>query len=494
MSQGPRTPRPPGSTPAPLSRSRTAARLARDFYRTLIRDSQQPRAGFLSERERWLRSVQVDGREELLFEFEMLLRAVERGFNLNNLAFDPERPPVVTRDFREELLDVRDALDGVIRIARALLDPDTDQKFVFRRYVESRLVDERERRRLLEDELDQDTPEESLFILRQSFDALRVVADSLLELPLIPFATFQSIGDLALREIFLNQYFRPFRPLEFRIEYDRLNSVQVLEALQTESGVDRALLTSGFLALFRLLRYLEYASASGVTVRRARVILALVRSDAHALIGFLKEEVSASLTKKRQKAAALRIARDIAREGERIFKGQVAGRPVTEAVEAFTELFRAQIVALAAALEPALSGCEFEEIQAPIDRAQRLRKDLWVLSALCRQVDARLRGEDSSAATHGLEALRAYLEFFQDVSYQLLRYADFDAFDPLLLLVLEAPTLAGPAQRARLADDVRQLGRLAEATFTTVSRRAHLKASTFNRADAEALLARFAQH
>ena len=42
------------------------ARSSRDFYSDLIRDSQNGRAGFLHERERWLRSVQVDGREELL--------------------------------------------------------------------------------------------------------------------------------------------------------------------------------------------------------------------------------------------------------------------------------------------------------------------------------------------------------------------------------------------------------------------------------------------
>ena len=74
---------------------------ARDFYSELIKGSQQKSAAFLVERERWLRSVQVDGREELLFEFEMLLRVVERYFNLHNLALDAKRP-VVTRNFNDE--------------------------------------------------------------------------------------------------------------------------------------------------------------------------------------------------------------------------------------------------------------------------------------------------------------------------------------------------------------------------------------------------------
>ena len=81
-------------------------------------DSQTSRAVLMQERERWLRSVQVEGREELLFEFEMLLRGVERYFNLHNLPIDVDQRPVVTRDFSDELRDVREAIHQAIQIAR----------------------------------------------------------------------------------------------------------------------------------------------------------------------------------------------------------------------------------------------------------------------------------------------------------------------------------------------------------------------------------------
>lgn len=469
-----------------------AIRISRDYYRELIRDSQLPRAGFLAERERWLRSLQVDAREELLFEFEMLLRAIERGFNLHNLSVDPDNPPVVTRDFREELLDVRDAIDGALRIARALLDPDTDQKLVFRKYVETRLVDDRARRRLLEEELDQDSPQESLFVLRQSFEAIRVVIDALLELPAVHYPAFTSVGDLALREIFLNRFFRPFRPLEFRIEYDRLHSVAILEALRGLPELDRGLLGSAFLALFRLLHYLSYGAREGASHRRARVALTLVRSEANSLVAFLKDEVAPRLGAKARKSASLRAARDIAREGDRILKTLLADANAAAAVGRFTALFEAQIVALAGGVAPALAACDFDELVSPIERAERLRKDLWVLAALSRKVEGRLRGEDAALANRGLESLRAFLTYFQDVSYQLLRYADYEVFDHLISLIAEAPSVSGPAQRQRLAEDLRDFGHLAEATFAAVSRRSHLKASAFDRGDAETLLSRFA--
>ncbi len=170
------------NAPIPLPRIGAGGevRLARDYFHDLVRDS-QPHPGLSAERERWLRRCRVEGREERLFEFEMLLRGMERYFKLHNLPIDSMARPVVTRDFSDELRDVRDALGQAIKLARRLLDPGEDQRMMFRRYVQDQLVDDRARRALLDDELEEDTPQESLFLLRQSFESLRTVVDSLLE-------------------------------------------------------------------------------------------------------------------------------------------------------------------------------------------------------------------------------------------------------------------------------------------------------------------------
>lgn len=294
-------------------------RVPRDFYADLMRASQTSRAGFLAERERWLRGVPVEGREELLFEFEMLLRAVERYLNLNTVV-DARDRPLVTRDFREELADVRDAMDRAIRVARHLQDPDSDQKMVFRKYVETQLADDRVRRALIEEQLDQETPPESLFVLREAFDALKNLLDHLLKLPAANLGLFQDVGKLSLREIVLNRYFRPFRPLEFRVEYDRLRSVRLLDTLVTLQEEQRTAFTTAFLGLFRLLHYLAYVDAEEQPPfsRRVRVLLALVRSEATALASWMHSELSPKAGSKSLQAATLRAARDIARETERV--------------------------------------------------------------------------------------------------------------------------------------------------------------------------------
>lgn len=475
------------------------ARSAKDFFLHLLQDS-QPRAAILAERERWLRSVRVDGREERLFELEMLLRGVERAFNLHNLGFAKEER-VVNRDFRDELADVRDALHQATQLARQLLDPDADQKRVFRRYLETQLADDRLRRALLEEGLEQSSPQESLFAMRQSFLSLRLVIDHLLLLDGLPYALFQEVGNLALRDIVLNHYFRPFRALEFRIEYDRVKSVHILEALRQLPDPDRRRFTLAFLALFRVLHYLAYVQTEGEPPRRARVVLALVRSEVATLVGFAREELGTRAGLKRHQSAALRVARELEQGARRILKkglpdGVEASadlRPARAAAASFTDLCRRQVTTLAVVLDVRVSGDDlFAQLVSPTLMAQRLRLDLWLFSRMCHTGAEALdqpRLETARAAWAGLIRFVAY---FHDVSYQLLRYGDYEPVDRFTGILLETESCPdGPVSRARLGEDCRLFSRFAAETFTAVGRRATLRNKRFDPAKATFILARF---
>ncbi|MBJ6762045.1 hypothetical protein JGU66_14825 [Myxococcaceae bacterium JPH2] len=483
---------------APVS---SAPHAPRDFYGDLMRATQAARAGFLAERERWLRGVPVEGREQLLFEFEMWLRGVERYLNLHNAVVDVRARPLVTRDFHEELVDVRDAMERAVRVARHLQDPDSDPKMVFRKYVETQLADDRVRRLLIEEELDQVTPPESLFVLREAFDALKNLLDHLLQLPVIGLSLFQDVGKLALREVVLNRYFRPFRPLEFRVEYDRLRSLRLLDSLATLPEDTRPLFTTAFLGLFRVLHYLAHvdAEAQPPFPRRIRVLLALVRGECSALANYMHTELSPKAGPKPLQAAALRAARDLAKETDRIAREVLVDldrepEAPRRAADAFTTVLRAQVVALAEALFPgAATGDDaFAQLTSAQDAALRLRKDLWVYAQLCRAAEAHLRADDVPSAERVLEALRSFLDYFHDGGYQLLRYADYDAFDRFTSLLVELPwPPEGPGIRSRLAEDLRRFSQTLETTFHAVSRRALLQGRGFDRQEAEALRDRF---
>jgi hypothetical protein len=476
------------------------SRVPKDFYMELVRASQGNRSGFLTERERWLRVLGVEAREELLFEFEMLLRGVERYVQDNGVS-TPDEQPLVTRDFREELKDVRATLSQAIRLARHLMDPGSDQKLQFRRYVETQLADDSVRRSRIEDEMDQETPQESLFVLRQSFESLRNLIDHLLQLPLVGYNLFNDVGNLVLREIVLNRYFRPFRLTEFRLEYDRLRSVRLLALLASVPPETRPLHTTAYLALFRLLHYLAYVSqdAHGPIPRRVRVVLALVRSEALSLAGYLRNELSPKAGPNPLQAACLRMARDIARETERIAREVLVEldrdrAAAARASYAFTQLFQNQVVALTEALSPGSTSGEapFEQLTASMESAERLRKDLWVFAQLCRTAEGHLRDEDVQSAEAVISSIVAFLGYFQDGGYQLLRYVDYEAFDRFSALLTELPwPPEGPAIRTRLIEDLRGFSQVLENTFAAISRRASLRGFSFDRAEAELLRDRF---
>jgi hypothetical protein len=487
---------------APVVHPPRASRVPRDFYEDFVRFSQGSQAGFLAERERWLRALPVEAREELLFEFEMLLRGLERYVHQeDNGVTDAQEQPLVTRDFREELKDIRATLSQAIRLARHLLDPDSDQKLQFRRYVETQLADDRGMRSRIEGERKQETPQESLFVLRQSFESLRNLIDHLLQLPVCGLSLFTDVGNLVLREIVLNRYFRPCRLTEFRLEYDRLRSPRLLELLATVPAETRPLFTTVYLDLFRLLHCLAYVSqdAQGSIPRRVRVLLALVRSEALSLVGYLKNEISPRAGPKPLQAACLRAARDIARETERIARDILVEldrdrAAAARASYAFTQLFQAQVVALTEALAPGSASGEapFEQLVSSTESAERLRRDLWVFSQLCRAAEGHLRNDNVPSAEAVISSIVAFLGYFQDVSYQLLRYVDYEAFDRFSALLTELPwPPEGPAVRTRLIEDLRGFSLVLENTFAAVSRRAQLRGFNFDREEAERLRDRF---
>lgn len=489
-------PRP--AIPLPRLGPGNEVRFARDYFHDLVRES-QPHPGLSAERERWLRSCRVEGREERLFEFELLLRGMERYFKLHNLPIDSVARPVVTRDFSDELRDVRDAVGQAIKLARRLLDPGDDQRMLFRRYVQEQLVDDRARRALLDEELEEDTPQESLFLLRQSFESLRTVVDSLLKLETVSYRVFHEVGNLVLRAILHNQYFRPFRPLEFCLEFDRVKSVPILDALRKLGDPERRLFTTVALGLFRLLHYLTYVRATPRGVeRRSRVVLALVRSEALTLVGYLRTELAPRVTLRRQQGAGLRIARDLSRLADEIGRRlrQEADDPqrVLDIATSAAEQLKAQIVRFAAAVEARLPADEsFTRLVSPVVLAQRLRNDLWVFAQLARAADeALVAGTDE--AVRAVDALGAFVSYFQDVSYQLLRYGDLQAFDQFAAILREAgPIPAGPMARTRLAEECRAFAEAAEGCFVAVGRRSDVAGRRFDEAHARAVLVRFQQ-
>src|SRR5262249_11274863 len=118
----------------------------------------------------------------------------------------------------------------------------------------------------------------------------------------LPFRLFYAHLATAMREIAQSAFFNPLSALEFRPEFDRITSAQVLELIQGVPGEQAHRLTAlTFLSLFRMLRYCRLLDAIALdhtdrrVAGRAYLVLAVMRSDARALANFLRRRAGALL-------------------------------------------------------------------------------------------------------------------------------------------------------------------------------------------------------
>jgi hypothetical protein len=458
---------------------------AQDFFFELMRDSQRVRGVYLAERERWIRGLPITGREEILFELEMLLRGVDRFFNLRNLFGEALPPP--ERDWREELKAARDAIHRSIHLSRRLIAPPQEQALLFRSFVEGALADDRARAKLGAELREQRTPEESLFLLRTGLVAHQGILDQLARLDLAPQSLFMDVGRALQHELFVSRYFCPPNPLEFRGEYDRVGSVRLLEVLRsTPDDKKRKAFALALLAAFRSLRSLRYVPAPPVPhTRRVLVILALVRSELHALVGYLENDVPRLLATPEGVGSAAGMAREAAQRIRSVLEivPPILGAPLTDREQLDTqrdklvEATKEAIGAIAFSLDAGLgTKALFEDESARLEQSERLRRDLWVFRELCRETAVHL--DKPEADTELAEPLRLYAIEFRDVGYQLLRHSDRELFDRFLDLLEGWAGHRGETSAIRLQrlrNDCRRFAEILDRALELVGKRSELK-------------------
>jgi hypothetical protein len=463
----------------------TKRSFAQDFFFELMRDSQRVRAVYLAERERWIRGLPISGREEILFELEMLLRGIDRFFNLRNLFGEAQPPP--DRDWREELKSARDAIHRATHLSRRLIAQPHEQALLFRSFVEGALTDDRARSRMGAELREQRTPEESLFLLRTGLVAHQGILDHLLRLDTAPQGLFLDVGRALQHELFVSRYFCPPTPLEFRAEYDRVGSVRLLEALRGQADdKKRKAFALALLASFRSLRSLRYVPAPPVPhSRRVLIILALVRSELHALVGYLENDLPRLLATPEGIGNAAVAGREAAQKIRAVLDQvpPLLAAPLTDRAQLdfqrdkLVEATKQAIGAIARALDPQLgTRALFEDEQARLELSERLRRDLWVFREMCRETAEML--DQPSAVAEQAEPLRVYAVEFRDVGYQLLRHSDRELFDRFLDLLegWSGHRQENPLVRIqRLRNDCRRFGEILDRALELVGKRQELQ-------------------
>jgi len=515
--------------------------VGRDYYTEFIESSRWLRQEQATARTAWFDELPWEHKEHTLFRFEMLLKGLVCFGNPVNHPGPPKRAePVVAREFNNELDVVRTVIRATVDCGRQL-SGGKDNSLVFQRYLESVLVQDQARIQIAKQSLSQDTPEQSLALLLGAMQNLQEVIEGLALTPHVSYRLFSSVIRLCQREIHRSVYFDPLAALEFRTEFDRIRSVEVLEVINgIKLDPGRRVAALAFLALFRQLRYLDLIAneqAEGQSFGPVFAFLALLRSDARALSIFLRRDSAGWLangfgrlyetvgpeqlteryprletdfgTLKSLRELLGSLGNQLGLELRKVYEQQI---PALENVETKDDLSQAidqamgylrgylqnAIVLLAREFNPDLDGERlFVDFTSEQIRSARLRRDIWMFQQILRAFIAKAHGSADAADQWGglstFRFVRDFVSYFKSMGYQLLRYSDYDRFDRILSLV----------DRLRDGDvlEVQRVNQVITACedflaflgqmFDAVSRREELRGVAFDRRDAARTLKLF---
>ncbi|HMI83655.1 MAG TPA: hypothetical protein VK550_06140 [Polyangiaceae bacterium] len=503
--------------------------------RGLQREQQQAR-------EAWFSALPLDHKEELLFELEILLKGLACFSNPRNHPGPPRRAPVVAIDFGSHLAYWRDVVTRVVYLARLLLG-SRDRSFVFQRYLETVLPEDAARTKLAREGMSQDTPEESLFALRHALTQSLEVADGLLRTPRVPYRLFYALLSIAQREIQRNTYFNPLTALEFRPEFDRIASTEVLELIANVPGRGaHRLVALTFLSIFRMLRYVRliagWAERPAENKRqlagRIYLVLAVLRSDARALSGYLRKRTGALLAEGFEEDLLTTLAPDLAARhdallslGHRLIgiKASLEGIAASVRIEmrrsfehdlpapdgGFSdEEIRLRFRRATSELRPALENKilflgkalgvrlrengVFDSEAAKRETSERLRRDVWMFAQIVRAFASKAEhakgGEDRWEAAAGFAFVREFLAYFQALGYPLLRASDYPRVDAFMAAMsgLEDADLLDPRRIEQAIIESRAFYDFLIVLFDEIGKRDELKGVAFDRRNAAASL------
>jgi hypothetical protein len=511
-----------------------------DAVRDLLSNTRDLHAEQRRRRDQWFSSLTLGNKEQILFEFEVLLKGTACFANPRNHPGPPRRSPVVAQDFKPSAILFRDAAQRSVDLCRHLLGA-RDRRFVFHRYLETVLPEDSVRAQLAGEGSSQAYPEDSLLALRHGLSNVVEVIEGVLRAPRMPFRLFYASLGLAQREVAQNAYFNPLTALEFRPEFDRIQSPEILRLIEgVPPGEAHRLVALTFLGLFRMLRYQRLLSeiAGEAThgprsAGRMYFVLSVLRSDARALSDYLQRSSGRLLSESFRrsvwgvKAGGLTAHAEALREYSQKL---IATKSALECVAGNLRLevrrtyyhdipppdsnltareLRAATAAALANLRPALRntilflgkalGSELQERGvfanqgARSETSDRLRRDVWMFAQILRAFSSKAEQsptQDRWGPINEFQYVREFLAYFRSMGYPLLRTGDYPRFDAFMTAMsrLHDADLANPDALSTAIQESKAFHGYLEELFHQISKRQELAGVPFDRRKAAASL------
>ena len=467
------------------------------------------------EREQWIASLESEDRNEILFEIEALLVAIDRFVRPGDL------PILGSGDgalgYKRELQITLRALRRALTLARQLQNSDNTRAVLFGRFVEQSLLVDRVRDQYLLGKFHQETPSQSFALLYSSIEHLVQVGGGLLRAPEVPAPVFFSFGMMMKTALYANRYFNPFQQRGFSILFDRIDHPLIVRAI-AQAGTEPVRVAAGLMILscMRLLRYLNMVQTRTPeleVLQDALPIFALIRSDMDAMVPIFRSKIPEVLAGCREQESCQKLL-DLTEaltfqfemEGRKAFEHVLRGAAGLNRREALLgavetahgvllNFVQQSIVWLVQTFVPEVQGREiFDDFISRREQSVRLREDIWILDRIVTVFEQSLReARDTNAMRDLTQGIGAFGDYFQSYTLKNVRAPDMEAFTSLLQNLRQSARedLTAQDMREHYAAEMHRTKIFLDTTLRCIGQRADLQDVPFDPVHAGHILEQF---
>lgn len=433
-------------------------------------------------KEGWLQKSKRENRE-LFSELDVLLRALDRFFVVENLPPSKDIPGV--KNFHGELNAAGEVVIRVLAILDKAIPERHRNVYWFQKFAEAKLLTNRERDIIKEDMYRQDTPEKSLSVLYDSFINLKTILSDILQNRDIRQLSFNNMGHLIIKELRGNVFFSPFKK-KMDPELDSIYNQAVSNIVKgLKDNQTKKMASVIFLYLFRFLRYISHIDHSATrfdSLNRSIVILVLLRSEIDMFRNYVdsaSEKIEDNALKMLMKGLSYQFSMETKRvyqqELQNIFNKKTPQQlrsKVENSHGILKNLTVQAVVQLARFWNADVKDEEvFEIFITKTGQSIKLRDDLYVLHRIIGQLEKNVK--DKKQRDTVLVTLMNYLDYFESFTFKLLRYDDYEEFSSLVNIIRS--DYKNGEEFQRVFDKCHQLNVLIATTLRHIENREELK-------------------
>ncbi|MGD0884808.1 MAG: hypothetical protein ABSA46_08040 [Thermodesulfovibrionales bacterium] len=373
---------------------------------------------------------------EVFSELDVLLRALDRFFTIEDLPFSKE--DISNRNFFDELATAKDAILRILGLLDVIIPESKRNVYWFQKFALAKYLNDEKRDAFREELYKQDFPEKSLLLLYDSFVNLKGIIMDILKTEYIPYLTFTSIGQMIGKDLRENSYFNPFKK-DLNPEFDVIENREISRIVKSiKERETKKYISVILLYLFKFLRYLRFADISSKygSYNAALLVVLLLRSEI-ALFKTRLEQISQNLLGDGLQTLVKSLSYQFSIESKRVFEQELKKTFISKPSQypqgrienshgILKNLTEQSIIQIVQFFKPEISGNEvFESFLTRLEQSLRLREDLLVLEKLLIFMEEQTSDADRLRA---FAVMRNFMLYFQSFTSRLLRYDDYEEF------------------------------------------------------------------